>query len=99
MTTSRTCKAAAVVILLGAVFASVVSAEPQNRRSKRNKAKPKYVAITGSLIPQKVKVKSIGTDSGQNIRIYTRRELESTGRQTVAGALALDPSIQITGTH
>ena len=53
--------------------------------------------LTGSNIPQKVRRKSIGTDSAFNVRIYTQRELRSTGRTTIAGALSLDPSITISG--
>lgn len=58
----------------------------------------RYVMVTGSNIPQKIKLKSIGTETPYNLRIYTRREFESTGRQTVGGALSvLDPSITISG--
>ena len=88
-----------------AVFAipflpAVANAGPQNRHLKDalvQNQEEQYVLLTGSNIPQKVKVTSIGTDSVHNIRIYTQRELLSTGRQTVAGSLALDPSIQISG--
>ena len=82
------------------VAAAVANAEPPRRHSKsvlEQNEEERYVLLTGSNIPQKVKVKSIGTDSVHNIRIYTQRELLSTGRQTVAGSLALDPSIQISG--
>lgn len=88
-----------------AVFAipflpAVANAGPQNRHVKDalvQNEEERYVLLTGSNIPQKVKVRSIGTDSVHNIRIYTQRELLSTGRQTVAGSLALEPSIQISG--
>lgn len=55
----------------------------------------KYVMVTGSNIPQKVKRKSIGTDTAFNVRIFTQRELMSTGRPTVGEALALDPAVQL----
>jgi len=87
----------------GALVSPTVKADPKNRlrdqKVLEQSEKERSVYLTGSHLRQKVKVKSIGTDSAQNIRIYTRRELESTGRQTVGGALALDPSIQLTGIH
>ncbi len=91
------------VFCFGALVSPAVRADPKNRLrdqkilEESNKERTAY--LTGSRLPQKVRVKSIGTDSAENIRIYTRAELQSTGRQTVAGALALDPSIQVTGGH
>jgi hypothetical protein len=65
-----------------------------------NESEERYVQVTGSHMPQKVKLRSIGTDTPYNVRIYTQRELLSTGRQTPGEALAvLDPSITITGRH
>jgi hypothetical protein len=99
-------KTPASVIAAGAfaiVAASIVSAtaDPKGypRRSKMllQDEQERYVYVTGSHLPQRVRLKSIGTTTPYNIRIYTREELQSTGRQTVAGALSLDPSIQISG--
>ena len=91
------------VFCFGALVSPTVKADPKNRHRDQKileqNAEERYVTLTGSRIPQKVKVKSIGTDSAHNIRIYTQRELQSTGRQTVADALRLDPSIQVTGGH
>jgi hypothetical protein len=92
------------VVCFGALVSPTVKADPKNRHRDQKilqqNEEERYVYLTGSNLRQKVKVKSIGTDSAQNIRIYTRRELESTGRQTVGEALAtLDPSIQLTGRH
>ena len=82
---------------------SLVKAGPNRNRPEKilqQDAEERYVIVTGSRIPQKVKVRSIGTDSAYNVRIYTHRELQSTGRQTTGEALAtLDPSIQFTGRH
>jgi hypothetical protein len=91
------------VFCCGALVAPVAKADPKNRSRDQKileeSNKERTVYLTGSRLPQKVKVKSIGTDSAQNIRIYTRAELQSTGRQTVGAALALDPSIQLSGGH
>jgi hypothetical protein len=93
---------AAIAAVCGGVLLSpALKADPMNRHRDEKileqDGKERYVYLTGSHLRQKVKVKSIGTDSVHNVRIYTRRELESTGRQTVGEALALDPSIQLMG--
>ena len=55
------------------------------------------VFVTGSLIPQRIKLKSVGTATVSPIRIIDRREIDSTGRQTTRGALIVDPSVRTTG--
>ena len=91
---------AAGVLTFGA---SVAQARPKKQQSDRmliNENEERYVYIAGSHIPQKVKLRSIGTDTPYNVRIYTQRELLSTGRQTPGEALSvLDPSITLTGRH
>ena len=91
------------LICFGGLVSPSVNADPKNRHRNQKileqSEEERTVYLTGSHIPQKVKVKSIGTDSGHNIRIYTQAELQSTGRSTVAEALALDPSIQQSGRH
>ena len=91
------------VFCCGALVTPIVKADPKNRlhdqKILEESNKERTVYLTGSRLPQKVRVKSIGTDSAQNIRIFTRAELLSTGRQTVGAALTLDPSIQLTGSH
>jgi hypothetical protein len=93
-------KTAALVCFTIASFCTVTNAEPNARKSRSkillNEDEERYVMITGSHVPQRVKVKSIGTNTPYNLRIYTKEELESTGRQGVSG-LALDPSIRIRG--
>jgi hypothetical protein len=94
-------------ILVAAMFALIAAsinsakADPKNYPRRRGMLlqdeQERYVLVTGSHIPQRVKLKSIGTTTPYNLRIYTKEELDSTGRQTVAGALALDPSITISG--
>ena len=55
----------------------------------------KYVVLTGSYIPQKVVVRSIGTDTTDPRRIYNRSEIDKTGRVTTEGVLRLDPSLTV----
>lgn len=103
MNSSAFIKKAFVAGFVATLFSPIISAEPQNRhRSQRvleQNADERYVVVTGSYIPQKVKAKSIGTDSVHNVRIFNHAELQSTGRQTLGEALTLDPSIQLTGRH
>ena len=55
------------------------------------------VFVTGSLIPQRIRLKAVGTNTVSPIRIIDRREIEATGRQTTRGVLVADPSIRVTG--
>ncbi|MGI8820394.1 MAG: hypothetical protein ACR2ID_05955 [Chthoniobacterales bacterium] len=97
----------AAVMLLSVAFvilmASIAHAGPRASRQERRRIldqneEERYVRVTGSHLPQKVKLKSIGTTTPYNVRVYTQRELESTGRSTPGEALrALDPSIQLSG--
>ena len=99
MKTSVFVKATVLVLFAAGFTVAVAKADPPKARSLtlNQDERERYVVVTGSYLPQKVKVKSIGTDSMHNVRIYTKEELESTGRPTVAGALSLDPSITISG--
>jgi hypothetical protein len=55
------------------------------------------VFVTGSLIPQRVKLKPVGTTTVSPIRIIDRQEIDATGRQTTRGAFVADPSLRIVG--
>jgi len=55
------------------------------------------VFVTGSLIPQRIKLKSVGTATVSPIRIIDRWEIDAAGRQTTRGALVADPSVRATG--
>jgi hypothetical protein len=48
----------------------------------------KLVYITGSNIPQRIKVKYIGTDAPWNIKVIGQHEIDISGRQTMADVLA-----------
>ncbi|HSH39577.1 MAG TPA: hypothetical protein VK993_12405 [Chthoniobacterales bacterium] len=57
----------------------------------------RYVRLTGSNIPQRVRRRSIGTDSAFNVRIFTQRELQTINGGFGVSGIALDPSIRISG--
>jgi hypothetical protein len=77
----------------------IVAADPLAQAVLGEKQGSETVFVTGSHIPQKVRVKAIGTNTASPVRVYTRAELDRTGRFTTAGQLALDPSVTILGSH
>lgn len=90
---ARFAKTAGVLVLIWTTAVSGVFASPNDRPSDRYA----YVFVTGSLIPQRVKVKPIGTNTVSPVRIYKRDEIDKTGRFTTRDVLAQDPSVQVSG--
>jgi len=84
-------------VAVSLVGVGIVSADPLAPavQGKKNEGKTKFV--TGSHIPSRVTVKSIGTNTTSPMRVYTREELDRTGKFTTEGILAQDPSIFIIG--
>jgi hypothetical protein len=79
-------------LLVLAVVAGEAVASPNDQPGERYA----YVFVTGSMIPQKVKVKRIGTKTVSPLNAYNRSEIDQTGRFTTEGALvALDPSVRV----
>ena len=64
-----------------------------------NQNPTKYVVLTGSYIPQKVVLRSSGTNTTDPRRIYNRNEIDKTGRVSTEGVLALDPSVTVISGH
>lgn len=85
----RTLLAIGVVSL---IVGSALGSKPVDQQ-----AEERTVFVTGSLIPQRVKLKSIGTTTVSPVRIIDRREIDSTGRRTTRGVLIVDPSIRTVG--
>jgi hypothetical protein len=81
------------------MFAGIALAGQRLDRSSANKKHidGEAVFVTGSLIPQRVKLKRIGTTTVSPIRIIDRREVDQTGRQTTRGVLIADPSVRVIG--
>jgi len=81
------------------MFGATVLADPTvNQTSKRKQnVEEQTVFVTGSLIPQRIKLRPIGTTTVSPLRIIDRHEIDWTGRQTTAGALVNDPSVRIIG--
>lgn len=81
------------------MFAGTVLADPPvNQTSERKqKVEERTIFITGSLIPQRVQLRPVGTATVSPIRIIDRREIDQTGRLTTPGALINEPSLRVIG--
>jgi hypothetical protein len=95
MKTLKLATVGASLLVLAAVTGEAV-ASPNDQPGERYA----YVFVTGSRIPQRVKIKAIGTNTASPLSVYRRREINQTGRFTTEGALeALDPSVQVMSGH
>jgi hypothetical protein len=84
----------AVSALVGSAFADPHSKQTSERKEQ---VEEKLVFVTGSLIPQRIKVRRIGTTTVSPVRVIDRQEIDWTGRRTTAGAVINDPSARIIG--
>jgi len=86
-------------ILAASVLASAALAGNQTEQTpdQKKQAAEETVFVTGSLIPQRIKLKPVGTKTISPVRIIDRREIDSTGRRTTRGALIADPSVRAVG--
>jgi hypothetical protein len=84
----------AVALLSSAALAGKPVDQSSQDKAPTNE---RTVFVTGSLIPQRVKLKSIGTTTVSPVRIIDRREIDGTGRRTTRGVLIADPSISAVG--
>ena len=62
--------------------------QPQSQRGD-------YVWVTGSRIPQRVKLSAIGTPTFSALSVWDRRQINRTGRGTTEGVLKQDPSVSV----
>jgi hypothetical protein len=98
MKMSKIMKSAAVALLIVSVVATTAFAGPQ----KQVQVPPKgeryaYVWVTGSRIPQKVKISPIGTLTQSPLSEYDRRQINWTRGGTVRQALGNEPSLSFRG--
>lgn len=81
-----------------AIFiAASMFADPAAKEASKPGGNERLVFITGSLIPQRVKVEPIGTKTVSPVRVINRSEIDRKGRQTTLGVLADEPSLRIIG--
>ena len=88
----------ATLIVTAVLPVSARAGIPSDRLSEDKKqASERTVFVTGSLIPQRVKLKAIGTTTVSPLRIIDRSEIDQTGRRTTRGILVADPSVHTVG--
>lgn len=86
------------LIATGVLAGTVLAGNPADQSSEHKKQDSgEAVFVTGSLIPQRIKLKAIGTPTVSPVRIIDRREIDSTGRRTTRGVLIADPSVRAVG--
>ena len=88
---------AAVATALIATGASLADTPVKASQEGKEKVTEQTVLVTGSLIPQRIKVQRVGTKTVSPIRVIPRWEIDSTGRGTTPGAFVNDPSVRIIG--
>ena len=88
---------AAVVTALMATSASLADTPVKGSQERNEKVTEQTVFVTGSLIPQRIKVQRVGTKTVSPIRMIDRAEIDATGRGATAGAFVNDPSVRIIG--
>ena len=91
--------ARATTLIAASMFVGTVFAGPPiNQTSERKqKVEERAIFVTGSLIPQRVQLRPIGTTTVSPVRIIDRREIDQTGRRTTPGALINEPSLRVIG--
>jgi hypothetical protein len=87
--------AAAVTALIAT--GALADTPVKGSQERNEKLTEKTVFVTGSLIPQRIKVQRVGTKTVSPLRMIDRREIDATGRATTAGAFVNDPSVRIIG--
>jgi hypothetical protein len=89
----------AITLIVASILAGTVLADPTvNQTSgRKQKVEERTIFVTGSLIPQRVKLQPIGTTTVSPVRIIDRREIDQTGRRTIPGVLINEPSLRVVG--
>ena len=85
------------VTALIAASASLADTPVKVSPERKEKVTEQMVFVTGSLIPQRIKVQRVGTKTVSPIRVIPRWEIDATGRATTPGAFVNDPSVRIIG--
>jgi len=89
----------AIVLALGTAATAALAQSGDRVYRDRDGSHYVYLKVTGSLIPQKVKVTPFSgiVDTTSPLTIWDRQRIDATGRVTLEGVLAQDPSIRIRG--
>jgi hypothetical protein len=89
----------AAILIATSMFAGTVLADPTANQAPKRKQKvdEQTVFVTGSLIPQRIKLRPIGTTTVSPLRIIDRHEIDWTARPTTPGAFINEPSVRVIG--
>src|SRR6266704_1469121 len=87
----------ATTLIAASILAGAVLADPPVNQTteRKQKVEERAVFVTGSLIPQRVQLRPIGTTTVSPVRIIDRREIDQTGRHTTPGALINEPPLRV----
>ena len=79
------------------IAGSVYADRPNREDSQEVQTKEELVFVTGSRIPQRIKVSRVGMATYSPLRVIDREEIDRTGRLTIAGVLVNEPSLRVIG--
>jgi hypothetical protein len=86
-----------VLVATSLLSASLLAGDPPKQRSTSSQEEERLVFLTGSHIPQRVKVRRVGTKTVSPVRAIDRSEIDYTGHPTTTSAVANDPSVNVIG--
>ena len=87
-----------IFIAAGLIGETALAGPTVSEGSKPNqKVEEQAVFITGSLIPQRVRVLPIGTLTVSPVRVIDRHQIDWYGRPTTPGAFINEPSVRVIG--
>jgi hypothetical protein len=96
MKTSKIMKSLAALLILSVVATTAFGGPQRVEQAPPQKGERyAYVWVTGSRIPQKIKISPIGTPSFSALSEWDRRQINQTGRGTAEDILRQDPSVSI----
>lgn len=91
-----------LVAILVSAFLPLAEAQSRKKRDRRSHSADRYVFVTGSAIPQRIKDDGRATEirntvGGSALLILNRRRIDETGRFTAADILRSEPSLSVRG--
>ena len=98
MKTSKIMKSLAALLILSVVATTAFGGTQRVEQAAPQKGERyAYVWVSGSRIPQKVKISPIGTLTQSPLSEWDRRQINQTRGGTVKQALGNDPSLSFRG--
>ena len=95
MKMSKIIKSAALLLILSVAATSAFANPQRSERVLPAGERYAYVWVTGSRIPQKLRISPIGTPTFNALSVWDRRQINQTGRGTTEGVLVQDPSVRV----